>query len=179
MAADQSSLTSPSPFHAGHNSEKARFDRLSFMSTTTADISLPFSPFHAVIHDGIDRLMDLMKHDSFTFVVNGEELESTIPEAVALSPTLHASLQSNPLLTTFEFARDSVNSSDFVDFLHFVRSRGSVTIPRDRVLSFISISGQLGNERLALLLLSSLKSDSSVHSESQSQSLPSSARAAV
>jgi hypothetical protein len=64
-----------------------------------------------------------------------------------------------------------------VDFLHFVRSRDPVAIPHDRILSFISISGHLGNERLALVLLSSLKSDSSV--PSQSQSLPSSTRAAV
>jgi hypothetical protein len=61
----------------------------------------------------------------------------------------------------FEFPRNSVSSSDFIDFLQFVRSRDCVNIPRDRVLSFISISDQLGNDRLSLALLSSLKPDSS------------------
>jgi hypothetical protein len=46
--------------------------------STVQDIPVPFSPFHAVIHDGIDRLMDLMKHDSFPFVVNGEEVETNV-----------------------------------------------------------------------------------------------------
>jgi hypothetical protein len=32
------------------------------------DITIHFSPFNAITHDGIDRLMDLMKHEAFTFV---------------------------------------------------------------------------------------------------------------
>jgi hypothetical protein len=49
-------------------------------------------------------------------------------------------------------------------------------IPRDRALSFISISGQLGNDQLALALLSLLNSDSSVSLTAQpSHGLPESA----
>jgi hypothetical protein len=101
----------------------------SSMSTPAKEIALPFSPFNAILHNGIDRLMDLVNHDSFTFVVNGENCESTVPKAILLSPTIHTSLQSNPLNGVFEFSRDSVNSSDFGDFLKFVRSRDCASIP--------------------------------------------------
>jgi hypothetical protein len=111
-----------------------------------------------VIRDGIDRLMDLIKHESFTFVVNGEKFESTIAEAITLSPAIHESMKPNPLQAMFEFPRDSVKSSDFVHLLEFARSRDCISLSHDRVVSFVSISGQLRNDRLTLSLLSSLHS---------------------
>jgi hypothetical protein len=66
----------------GDRSENGRVDHRSVMSTTSNDITLSFSRFNAVTHDGIDRLMDLIQFDSFTLSVNGEELESTILEAI-------------------------------------------------------------------------------------------------
>jgi hypothetical protein len=148
---------------------------------TGPDIALPFSPFNAITSNAIDRLMALIKPVRFTFLVNGEAFESTVSEAISLSPTIHTSLQSNPLLTSFELGGNSVNSSAFVSFLEFARSRDLVSIPRARVLSFLSISGALGNERLSVALLSALNFESSTHppalqsqsqSQAQSQLLP-------
>jgi hypothetical protein len=42
------------------------------MSNPAQDIPLPFSPFNAILHNAIDRLLDLIKPNSFTFVVNGD-----------------------------------------------------------------------------------------------------------
>jgi hypothetical protein len=63
------------------------------MSSADHDLTSPFSPFNTVVHNAIDRLMDLMKSFSFIFVMNGEVLEATMQE----------SLQSDPLLSVFEF----------------------------------------------------------------------------
>jgi hypothetical protein len=142
-----------------HNhSELGGFDRLREMSKT-AQAALPFSPFYAISRDGIDRLMDFVAHDSFTFIVEGEHHASTFAEAISLSPIVHESLRSNPLHTAFVFRGTSIKSATFRDFLDFARSRDCVSLSRDGVLSFVSISGQLGNDRLALALLSSLGPD--------------------
>jgi hypothetical protein len=121
-----------------------------------SQVALPFSPFYAITRDGLDRLMDFVNQDPFTFVVNGEKHESTVAEAISLSPIVHESLRLNPLQNAFHFPGSSIKSSDFGAFLDFVRCRGCVEISCDRVLSFVSISGALGNERLGFSLLSSM-----------------------
>jgi hypothetical protein len=126
------------------------------MSRSGTDIGVPFSPSTAIIRDGIDRIMDLIPQVSFTFVVNGDPFEATLAEAVSLSPTLHESIQSNPLQISFEFSTDSFSSTDFRHFLTFARSRESLTIPHDELVSFVSICSYLGNDRLGLAFLSLL-----------------------
>jgi hypothetical protein len=96
--------------------------------------------------------------------VNGEKHESTVAEAISLSPIIHESLRLNPLQNLFHFPGSSIKSSDFGSFLDFARCRDCVEVCRDRVLSFISISGALGNERLGFSLLSSIGRVSGVES---------------
>jgi hypothetical protein len=121
MAGDRPSHH-PSPFIALFHSEKARFDRVSFMSTTTEDISLPFSPFHAVIHDGIDRLMDLMKHDSFTFELrrafgteDGKTQQNCVEETEVIPPT-SPRLFSRAIRSTLSASRWRCRSTDRAEF---------------------------------------------------------------
>jgi hypothetical protein len=124
----------------------------------SSDVTVPFSPFDTIVHDGMSRIFNFIKHDAFTFVVNGEEFTSTLPEAIALSPLIYDNLQSNSMNFSFHFPKGAIDSTAFRDFLDFVRSRASLRVPRERVLSFISISGHLGNEPLSLALLSAMNS---------------------
>jgi hypothetical protein len=61
------------------------------MSMTGEDIGLPFSPFNAVIRDGIDHLMNVITRDSFALVLHGESIESGLvftddPCVLAIKP---------------------------------------------------------------------------------------------
>jgi hypothetical protein len=148
---------------------------MSGMATALQEVTLPFSPFYAIPRDGVDRLMDFVSRDPFTFVVNREKHESTVLEAISLSPIVHESLRSNPLRALFEFPGTSITSKDFGDFLDFTRSRGCVALSRDRILSFVSISGQLGNDCLAFALFSSVGSGCGVDGAPIAAAAPASA----
>jgi hypothetical protein len=49
--------------------------------------------------------MGLVKHDWFTFHVNGDTVEATVAEPLWLSPDLHTNLGSNPVQTVFRKTR--------------------------------------------------------------------------
>jgi hypothetical protein len=40
-----------------------------------------FSPFHAILQDGLERLLVVVKSNDFYFVVKGTKFASTIAEA--------------------------------------------------------------------------------------------------
>jgi hypothetical protein len=122
------------------------------------DLAIPFSPFYTILRAGVDRLLEFAKSESFTFLVNGSPFASTLSEAISLSPTVCECLRANPLLLSFSITSDAIDSAAFGAFLDFARCRESVRIERGRAVSFVSICGFLGNESLALLLLSSLSS---------------------
>jgi hypothetical protein len=54
--------------------------------STCVESPFRFSPFYAILYDGQDRMFELVKSDKFTFVINNTEFESTIAEAVLISP---------------------------------------------------------------------------------------------
>jgi hypothetical protein len=124
--------------------------------SSDSDVDVHFSPFYEILHSSLDRLLEFVNRDSFTFFVNGESIDSTIAEAISISPSIFELLRSNPLNFSFSITSKSYDSSDFRSFLDFARCRASARIPRGRALSFISICGSLGNESLSLALLSSL-----------------------
>jgi hypothetical protein len=124
------------------------------------DVTLDFSPFHAAMLDGLDRVFKFLPAGPFRFTANGEDFETTQAEALALSPKVCEHLRSTPLNAVFEFPSGSIESNHFRLFLEFVRSRDCASLPRDRALMFLSISERVGNESLSLALLSSLNSDS-------------------
>jgi hypothetical protein len=47
------------------------------MSITSPNPAINFSSFHAILRDGIDRLLELVPNEEFTFIVKGEELKIT------------------------------------------------------------------------------------------------------
>jgi hypothetical protein len=150
--------------------------------TETAEVALNFSPFHTVLWNGFDQMFEFAPSQPFLFLANGDEFQSTLTEAILLSPEVCELLRSNPLSTAFEFPKGSIKSEDLGLFLDFVRSRDFLRLPRDRALSFLSISERLGNESLSLSLLSSLNlnlnSSSTATSPSGGESAPSAAKSA-
>jgi hypothetical protein len=67
------------------------------MTITDSDVPLKFSPFHAVLHHGIDRVFELVQPEDFTFVVKGERFKSTLMEAVLISPIISERQKSDPM----------------------------------------------------------------------------------
>jgi hypothetical protein len=126
--------------------------------SSSSEILLPFSPLFAVLQDGMDRMLNVIPRDSFIFIVDGQEFSSDLAEVIALSPKVYANWLLNPMVRSFEIPTHLMKADDFRDFLTFARTRHSVSLPHDRAVSFLSISGHLGNERLSLGLLSSMNS---------------------
>jgi hypothetical protein len=54
------------------------------MSVTSPNPTIKFSPFHAILQDGIHRLLEVIPNEEFTFIVKGEELKITLFEAVLI-----------------------------------------------------------------------------------------------
>jgi hypothetical protein len=137
------------------------------------------TPFCVILEDGLERLFYFLKGDVFTFVVNGESLESTVAEAVLLSPNVYESLQSDPNIRTFVVSGDTLNVHSFRHFQDIVLGRDHHCFSNSVGLSFLSLCQLLGNERLSLLflnvlrLLSLSKSTSKSDSDSDSKSVSS------
>jgi hypothetical protein len=93
-------------------------------------------------------------------MVDGEAFEMSFSEAIVLSPMACDVLKSNPMGRTFKLPEHSVDAKTFRHFLAFALSREPIGLTRDAALSFIPACAALGNERLALGLLSSAKTDS-------------------
>jgi hypothetical protein len=98
--------------------------------------------------------------------VNGEVFESTIAEAVLLSSTIYESLQSDRGVRTFQIADDAIEANSFRDFLNLCRKRECSPLHHDTSLTFLSLCGLLGNERLSLVILASLGEVSASNSNS-------------
>jgi hypothetical protein len=120
------------------------------------------SPFDAIVRDGFSRLIEFVANDPFTFVVDGERFELTTAEAILLSPIASDALKCNPMNRTFELPQGSIDPKSFRRFLDFALSRDAIRVGCDAVLSFIPACTGLGNELLALSLLSSTKVESTI-----------------
>jgi hypothetical protein len=91
----------------------------------------------------------------------GQALETNFAEAVVLSLMAYETLKCNPIIRPFELPEHWVDPKTFRLFLDFALSRVPVSLTRDAARSFIPVCAFLGNERLALALLSSAKIESS------------------
>jgi hypothetical protein len=58
------------------------------MSITPTDTAFAFLPFYVIVETELKRMLEFVKSDCFTFIVNGEHFESTIVEAVLISPAV-------------------------------------------------------------------------------------------
>jgi hypothetical protein len=126
------------------------------MSKIGAKLKLNSSPMLVTLQDGLERLFEVVQSDNFYFVVNGEQLKSTIVETALISPKLHQQLRFSPEIHTFRIDSDNFTSKDFSRFLEFVHSPTITGFSKEEQTSFLSICGLLGNIRLTFLILESL-----------------------
>jgi hypothetical protein len=145
--------------------------------TLTADTeSFKFMPFYTIVNNGLKRMLDFIKSNKFTFTVNGFHFESTITEAIVISPFVYESLLQDPSVSTFCISSSEIDSNDFVEFVQLFHLNTSFdsTIP---VLSLLSIFRALGNESLSISLLTLIHSQldelqSSFNSKSNQSKIP-------
>jgi hypothetical protein len=125
------------------------------MSITSPNPTIKFSPFHAVLQDGIDRLLELIPNEEFTFIVKGEELKITLFEAVLISPIISERLKTDPLNHFFNIESDELEMKQFSSFVDFILNREKFNYSRENEIIILSICKLLGNEILFLLILGS------------------------
>jgi hypothetical protein len=122
-------------------------------------------------------MVEFVKSESFTFIVNGDHFEGSVAEAVLVSLAVSDLSRQDSSVHSFCFSDSTLNSHDFSWILKTVCSH-LCDISKDHELSLLSIFRDLGNESLALLLLASmnlLPSASQSSSNSNSMLLPTSA----
>jgi hypothetical protein len=107
-------------------------------------------------------MLSVVKSDKFEFVVKGEIFETTLAEAVLISPKIYELFQIDPTIRTFTICdfdeSPDVESNLFKVFLECIRLREFHGLSASDELTFLSICRLLGNERLAFLFLASLNS---------------------
>jgi hypothetical protein len=129
------------------------------MSIPSPNQVFQFSPFHTILQDGIDRLLELVPNEEFTFIVKGEELKTTLSEAVLISPIISERLKTDPMNRQFDFVNSDIEMKHFSAFLELIRNREEIIFSREDELGFLSICKMIGNEQLTLLILGSVHSD--------------------
>jgi hypothetical protein len=123
-----------------------------------ATAKLEFSPLFVTLHEGFERLLEVVPKDEFVFIVNGEAIVSTVTQAVLISPKIYETFRSCPGNCGFRINDEHITANDFRRFLDFVRSRVFDGFSDDERSSFLSISSLLGNDELTYLLIMTLKS---------------------
>jgi hypothetical protein len=144
------------------------------MTVPPSDALLKGSTFFALLQEGFTRMLSVVKSDKFEVVVNGESFETTLAEAVLISPKVYELLQIDPTIRTFTICSvdesEAVDSSSFQTFLDCVHLREFFDLSRSNELTFLTICRLLGNERLSFLFLASLNSISRAGSATTSTS---------
>jgi hypothetical protein len=124
-------------------------------SSASADVTFAFPPFYAIVETGLKRMLDFVKSDCFTFVVNGEHFESTVSEAILISPTVCDLLRRDAGTRSFIISSSDIESNDFSLILGFVRLFDTI-LSKDRIFPLLLIFNILGNDQLSFLLLASM-----------------------
>jgi hypothetical protein len=135
------------------------------MSQASRDFPVKFSPFHTVLQDGIDRLLEIVDPEEFEFIVNEEHLKSTLAEAVLISPIISERLKADPANHVFHFPTTVIESKQFSAFLDLIRNREEWKLSSENQAAFLSICNFLGNECLSLIFLQSISQTSEMNIE--------------
>jgi hypothetical protein len=141
------------------------------MSITFPIPPIKFSPFHAILKDGIDRLPELIPFEEFTFVVKGECFKTTLSEAVLLSPLISERLKTDPMNREFKFENDELEMKQFCDFLQFIHNREECKFSSEDRKTFLLVCKLLGNEYLTLIFLPSISQFSELPGNVASQEI--------
>jgi hypothetical protein len=101
-------------------------------------------------------MFSVVKNELFVFVVNGEDVESTVVDAILISRKVYESLQSTPGNFQFVINDESITARVFERFLEFAHSHVFGDFSGDEQHLFVMISGLLGNDPLMYLLIEGL-----------------------
>jgi hypothetical protein len=71
------------------------------MTVPPSEALLKGSKLYALLQDGLARMLSVVKSDKFEVVVKGECFETTLAEAVLISPKIYELLQIDPTIRTF------------------------------------------------------------------------------
>jgi hypothetical protein len=115
-----------------------------------------FTPFYAIVEDGLDRMLDIFEQEEFTFFVKGSKVKSTVAEAVLISPKVYDSILNDRSIRSFVLSDDGIDVAKVEKFLSFVRSRDCESFLGDNAHSFLTLSRLFGNERFFLFFLHQL-----------------------
>jgi hypothetical protein len=127
--------------------------------TTTnkpTEAALPYRFFF----DGVTRLTELMNDRPFNFVVNGRLFESSLGEAVLLSPKVHQLIKNDQTTPSMIIKNQKINCDDFSKVQACVRGF-SIEFDLDSQASLMSLCDELGNSNLISLFASVWSSSSS------------------
>jgi hypothetical protein len=117
------------------------------MSIPHSELDIRFSPLHAILQDGLDRMLEIVKSGDLMFIVNGESVQNTIVEATLISPKVHEMLRFDPSIRSFNILGDDcIDATSFGQFLKFVLSHECPTVSHDQRLNFLSLCRSVGNE---------------------------------
>jgi hypothetical protein len=100
------------------------------------------SKFYALLQDGLIRVLSVAKSGKFDVFVNGVSLETTVAEAVLISPKIYELLQIDPTIRTFAIYGDDedpdVHCDSFQAFLGCVHLREFLDFSPSNELMFLS-----------------------------------------
>jgi hypothetical protein len=97
--------------------------------------------------------------ESFSLIINGIEVKTSVSEAVLVSPFIYESWRINPSERSFWIETDGIQSDDMKSFLDFFLGRSELGLSKESELKFLSCCTLLGNERLGLFILGAMHSD--------------------
>jgi hypothetical protein len=72
------------------------------VSVLDANPQFNFTPFHAIVEDGLDRMLDVLDSEEFAFDVKGSIVKSNVAEAVLISPKIYDAIRNDR--STWSFA---------------------------------------------------------------------------
>jgi hypothetical protein len=107
-------------------------------------------------------MLEFVTSDCFTFGVNGEYFESTVAEAVLISPAVCVLLQRGTGARSFIISSSDIESNDFGLIRGFVRLFDTVLL-KDRAFPLLSIFNILGNEQLSIACINEFNTFESNH----------------
>jgi hypothetical protein len=139
------------------------------MSITSPNPTIKFSPFQAILQNGIDRLLELIPNEEFTFVAKGDELKITLFEAVVISPIISERSKADPTNHSFSVESDEIEMKQFSAFIDFIRNRDEFKLSREDEIVILSICKLIGNDKLCLLILRSFHCEVSMKSFSSNE----------
>jgi hypothetical protein len=114
------------------------------------------SPLFMTLKDGLQRAFEVFQSDEFVFIVKGEQLKSTMAEAVLISSKVHENVRSAPGNHRFEIEDENITLNNFVRFLDFIHSLVCDGLSGSERIAFLLPCKVLRNGGLAFLLLDSL-----------------------